>query len=189
MRKRSSRRTDKAGYSVVEMTVVMGVMAVVAGMAIVQINASRPGLKGDGAMRVVFGQFMQARELAITQRRYMRVVVTPPNLIQIVREDTVNTTTTISSVTLEGGVQFTLIGGLPDTPDGFGMGGAVDFGSAVNVKFAPDGTLVDQNGLLRNGSVFLAIPQTALSARAITVLGSTGRIRAYKWNGRAWTLV
>jgi len=28
----------------------------------------------------------------------------------------------------------------------------------------------------------------ALSARAITILGSTGRIRLYKWNGKVWSL-
>jgi type II secretory pathway pseudopilin PulG len=165
---------------------VMGVMGVLASVAALQIGASRPGLKGDGAVRVVLGQFNQARELAVTQRRYVRVRLTAPNLVEIVREDTISSTTTISSSLLEGGVAFVLVTGLPDTPDKFGNSTALSFGSAVNLKFAPDGTLVNQDGQTLNGSVFLAWSNQPRSARAVTVLGSTGRVRGYKWDGRAW---
>jgi hypothetical protein len=158
-------------------------------MAIVQINVSRPGLKGDGAMRIVLGQLNQARENAITQRRYVRVVLTAPNLIQVVREDTTTTTTTLSSVLVEGGAQFTLVSGLPDTPDQFGNSTAISFGSVTNVKFTPEGTLVNQDGASANGTAFLAIPKQPLSARAVTILGSTGRIRGYKWDGSKWSRV
>ena len=54
------------------------------------------------------------------------------------------------------------------------------------MKFSPDGTLVNQDGASANGTAFLAIPNQALSARAVTILGSTGRIRGYKWNGSKW---
>ena len=91
---------------------VLAFMGVLSSMAVLQINVSRPGLKGDGAMRVVLGQLNQARELAITQRRYMRIEFTAPNLVQIVREDTITTTTTLSSVLLEGGLEFVLVSGV-----------------------------------------------------------------------------
>ena len=158
-------------------------------MAILQINVLKPGLKGDGAMRILLGQLNQARENAITQRRYVRVVFTPPNLVQVVREDTTTTTTTLSTVSMEGGVVFALVGSLPDTPDQFGRTGAIAFGSVTNVKFSPDGMLVNQDGASANGTAFLAIPNQVLSARAVTILGSTGRIRGYKWNGSIWSRV
>jgi hypothetical protein len=162
-------------------------------MAVLQMNASRPGLKGDGAMRVVLGQMNQARELAITQRRYMRVEFTVPNLIRIVREDTTTApiaTTTLSTVLLEGGVEFALVNGVPDTPDGFGKSTALGFGIAPNnVKFAPDGTLITLTGASANGSLFLSLSNQILSARAVTVLGSTGRVRGYKWDGAKWNVV
>jgi hypothetical protein len=44
-------------------------------------------------------------------------------------------------------------------------------------------------GGLTNGTVYLAMPSSLLSARAVTVLGSTGRVRGYKWDGRRWVLV
>ncbi len=180
--------TRDAGHGLIQMLFVLGFMSVLSGIAVVQINASRPVLKGDGAMRVVLSQVNQARELAITERRFVRVAFTAPNLVQVIREDTPTTTTTLSSVLLEGGVQFTLISGLPDTPDAFGNSAAVSFGSAVNVKFTPDGDMVDQDGAGIDGSVFLAIPAQRQSARAVTVLGPTGRVRGYKWNGARWVL-
>ena len=101
---------SQSGYSIVEMMFVLGLMAVLATMAIVQINVSKPGLKGDGAMRTVLGQLNQARESAITQRRYVRVVLTAPNLIQIVREDTTDDDDdALEPCVIEGGAQFALV--------------------------------------------------------------------------------
>jgi prepilin-type N-terminal cleavage/methylation domain-containing protein len=189
--RRSWRRAG--GYNLIEMMFVMGIMSVLAGMAIVQINASRAALKGDAAMRVVMTQMNQAREMAITQRRYMQVNFAAPRTVAIVREDTTTTTTPLSAVPFEGGATFSLYAGLPDTPDAFGKSAATTFtssaGTVAVVKFAPDGTLVDANGRTANGSVFLAIPNLILSSRAITVLGSTGRVRAYRWDGSGWKVV
>jgi hypothetical protein len=171
------------------MIVTLGVVGVLSSIAVVQISQSIPPMKADGGMRVVLAQMNQARQMAITQRRYIRVTFTAPNSIQIIREDTPVTTTTLSTVRIEGGVEFGLISGVPDTPDAFGNSGAISFGSVTNVKFTPEGTLVNQDGQSTNGSVFVAIPQNARSARAVTVLGSTGRIRGYRWDGTNWKLV
>jgi hypothetical protein len=97
-------------------------------------------------------------------------------------------TTVISTTRLEGGPIFILMG-LDDTPDAFGKGTAIDFGSATNIKFTPDGTLVNQNGVTINGTVFMGMQPDVRSARAVTVLGSTGRIRGYRFDGKTWKLV
>lgn len=194
---RHTRAKSHAGFSLVEMLFVLGIMAVVAGMAAAQIGASQPGLKGDGAMRVVLGQMNAAREMAIAQRKFMRLTFTQPacspgvvctHSVGILREENPLTTTTLSNIPIEGGVRFVLVTGLPDTPDAFGKAAPVDFGTAVNVKFTPDGTMVNQDGAGANGTVYLAIPNLSMSARAITVLGSTGRVRGYKWDGKQWRL-
>jgi prepilin-type N-terminal cleavage/methylation domain-containing protein len=182
-------RPDQSGYSLIEMMFALGLVALLSSMAIVQVGTLKPGLKGDGAMRVVLGQITRARESAITQRRYVRLVFTPPNLIQLVREDTITTTTILSSVLMEGGAQFALVSGLPDTPEGFGKSAAISFGVVTNVKFSPDGLLVNQDGVWASGTAFLAIPNQPLSARAITILGPTGSIRGYKWDGSIWKRV
>ncbi len=171
-----------------ELTLVMGVMGVVTSIAVVQVGGSRQAFKGDGGMRVVLSQMNQAREMAITQRHAMRVSFVPPNLVQITREEVPGPTlTVVSSVLMEGGMKFALVAGLPDSPDAFGNSAAVSFGSATEVKFRPDGTLVNQDGAALNGSVFIAsLGLDRLSARVVNVLGSTGRVRAYRWDGGNW---
>jgi type II secretory pathway pseudopilin PulG len=190
----SKRQALEAGYSLVELLLVLGMMGIVAAMAVFQIGASRPGAVGDGAMRAVLAQMNSARELAITQRRNMRLTFTTGNLVQIIREEVPGPTlTTISTALFEGGVQFLTVSGLPDTPDAFGNGSAVTFatatGTPLEIKFATDGTFVNQDGLALNGTVFVALPNQALSARAVTILGSTGRVRGYRWDGRTWKRV
>jgi prepilin-type N-terminal cleavage/methylation domain-containing protein len=183
----SHKMAGQVGYSLVELMIVVAVMGVLIGMAVVQIGSSRSGLSGDGAMRVVLAQMNQARQLAITQRRNMRLSFTNPSLVQIIREEVPGPTlTTISAVPFEGRLQFLTITGLPDTPDAFGNSSAVAFGAATETKFGPDGTFIDQNGNMLNGTVFVALPNEKLSARAVTIFGSTGRVRAFKWDGGSW---
>jgi prepilin-type N-terminal cleavage/methylation domain-containing protein len=184
------RTASAAGYSLIELMMTLGIFGVVSAIAVVQIGASRPGAIGDGAMRVAMSQMTSAREQAITQRRCMRLVFDiPNNRVQIVREEVPGPgLTVLSSVPFEGGVKFSSTG-LTNTPDNFGIGGAVDFGTATEIKFSPDGTLINQVGAMINGTVYLALPSSLLSARAVTVLGSTGRVRGYKWDGRQWVRV
>jgi prepilin-type N-terminal cleavage/methylation domain-containing protein len=181
----------EAGYSLIEMMFVVGILGILSGMAVVQIGVSRPGALGDGAMRVVLAQMNTARQLAITQRRNMRMVFDQGSRIQIIREEVPGPAlTTVSTALFEGTLQFVLVAGLPDTPDAFGNSAATVFttatGNPPEVKFTPQGTFVNQAGATLNGSVFVAMPNQALSARSVTIFGSTGRIRGYRWNGRSW---
>ena len=125
---------------------------------------------------------------------------TSKNQVSTVREDDTSHTTTLSTVSFEGGATFMLVPGLPDTPDAFGKTYATVFTSSLGpfqsltgtttvAKFAPDGSLVDWNGHTANGTVFMALSTGGMSARAATVLGSTGRIRGYRWVGNGWVKV
>ncbi len=89
----------------------------------------------------------------------------------------------------EGGVQYGLIPGIGDTPDGFGAGNGVAFGLTTSLTFNTDGNLVDDAGNPINGTVFLAIANIKQSQRAVTVMGSTGRVRGFKWTGSGWDRV
>jgi prepilin-type N-terminal cleavage/methylation domain-containing protein len=184
------RRRAEHGYSLIELMIVVGIMGVVTGIAVLQIGSERQALAGDGAMRVVLSQLNQARELAITQRRNMRLSFTGTSVVQIVREEVPGPTlTTLSQIPFEGGLQFLTVAGLPDTPDAFGNATAVSFAAAAQIKFTPNGTLVDQNGNLLNGTVFVALAGQMMSARAVTIFGSTGRVRAFRWDGNTWRRV
>ena len=130
----------------IELLFIVALMGVLGTMSVIQLGASRASIKGDGAMRIVMSQMRAARELAIGQRRYMRVVLTEPDKIEILREEVPGPTTTLMSTTrLEGGPMLHADGS-PDTPDEFGNASAIDFGTATTIKFTPDGTLVNQAG-------------------------------------------
>jgi prepilin-type N-terminal cleavage/methylation domain-containing protein len=202
MTKVHGHRTSEAGYSLTEMMVALGIIGVLSGMAVTTISGTRPGALGDGAMRLVLSQMNTARELAITQRRNMRVTFTLSNKVEILREEVppaaAGTTTTISSVLMEGGLQFLPVANLVDTPDAFCSSlSAVCLptatGTPPEVKFKPDGTFVNQDGTVINGTVFVSLPNQiyvvghstggVLSGRAVTIQGSTGRVRGYRFDG------
>ena len=76
---------------------------------------------------------------------------------------------------------------LATTPDHFGTGSpAIDFdqgvaGGAKNVIcFNPDGSAQDINSNTNNGVIYMARSGSLYTARAITVWGSTGRLRGYR---------
>jgi len=181
------RKQSDAGFSLLELMLTIGIIGILSGMAIVQIGTARQTVLGDSAMRVVLAQLNMARELSISQRRTMQVQFGPPNLLQIVRNDVTGGATLASAAVFEGRVEYMLVPGVPDTPDAFGRAQSIDFGAAAAILFNSDGTLVDERGRPINGTIFLAVRGgNDRSVRAITVLGATGRIRAYRWSGSSW---
>ena len=146
-------------------------------------------MQGDGSMRSVMAQLHIARDMAITQRRNMEVRFVGPNRIQIVRDDLPSGTTVLTDVLFEGNSQFSLVPGVADTPDGFGNASAISFGPSPAIMFGPSGALVGTNGVPVNGSVFLSVAGMADSVRAVTVLGATGDVHAFRWSGTTWTRV
>jgi len=190
MKKQVRLFRSERGYTTLELLVTVGIMGTIAAMAAVQIGLARPAFKGDGAMRQVMAQLNIARELAITQRRFVQVAFTVDNEVRITRENIPNGTTVVQTTPIEGGMRFGLTPGVPDTPDNFGNAAAVSFGAAALLRFSTDGTLVDQAANPISGSVFLNWPGLGQgqerAARAVTILGATGRIRGYRWDGRNW---
>lgn len=167
----------------------IGLIGVVSAIAVVQVGSAHLAIRGDGGMRIVMAQMNTARETSISERRNVQVVFPGQNTVQLVRQDIPTGTTLVGSAIFEGGVQLDLEPGLPDTPDGFGHAQAVDFGAATRVMFSSDGTLVDQAGNPVNGTIFVAVPGQPRSQRAITILGSIGRVRGYRWDGQEWVRV
>ena len=193
----TNRLRQERGFSLVEIMVALAIIGALTSMAVISIGAVRPGLEADGAMRVVMMQLNQAREIAISQRRQVQVefltglVAATQNggWVKVTRFNLPMGTTVLANVPFEGGVRYGLWAGVGDTPDGFGNAQAVNFGAAISVMFNTEGMLVDNAGNPVNGSVFMLIPGQQGSYRAVTILGSTGRVRGFRWNGGQWTRV
>jgi prepilin-type N-terminal cleavage/methylation domain-containing protein len=177
-----------AGFTLIEMMVVVGVIGVAAAMAVLMMPSALVSAKADSGATRLQSVLRTAREQAISQRRNVRVAFTVPNQIVVSREDVPGPgTTVLSTIWLEDGMSFRLFAGLSDTPDAFGNGSATSFGTATTYKFTSEGSFVDQNGDAVNGTVFIGKINQPLSARAVSVFGPTALIRQWRWNGRQWT--
>ncbi|MBN1567374.1 MAG: type II secretion system protein [Acidobacteria bacterium] len=175
-----------AGFSMVETCIALMIACVVAGFALLNIDRILPSVNANESMYQVVAQLRNGRELAMAQRRNIRVVFPSENEIQLIRNDLPSGTTILSTVALDSHCKFHLFDGLPDTPDAFGNSAAVNFGSATVMTFMSDGTLVDQNNNPISGTVFFGVEDEPDTARAVTILGATGRVRSYRWNGSEW---
>ncbi len=119
----------------------------------------------------------------------------------------------ISDITIDPNqMTYTVLSGVPDTPDAFGnsttcvTSSGICFTDTVTstsacgstpvlpcyLTFQSDGTVVDSSGNYVNGTVFMGQvgnapnPTNPLTARSITILGATGRIKGYRYNGKTW---
>jgi Tfp pilus assembly protein FimT len=183
-----SPRRRESGFSLLEICMVLMVACVLGGFAVIGAAGILPGMNANKSMHQVVAHLRSAREQAVVQRRRVQVVFPNSNQIRLVRHNAPASlgTTELGTTTLENKCEFRLFGGIPDTPDIFGKSSAIHFGGTDTLFFLPDGTLVDANGTPRSGSIFFGMEDKPATARAVTVLGATGRIRSYRWNGTAW---
>jgi type II secretory pathway pseudopilin PulG len=165
-------RHGERGYSLVEVLVVASLSMVLMAMALVQINTSRATMNADNAMRLVMGELGRARDMAIQQRRNIQVTFHNGNELRMTRLEIPTGTTLVGRRIMEGNLRFALPSGTPDTTDAFGAGSA--------------GMLVDSTGSSINGTVFLAAPNDPYATRAVTILGSTGRVRGFRRLNTTW---
>jgi prepilin-type N-terminal cleavage/methylation domain-containing protein len=190
-------RQRRNGFTLLEMLTVIAIIMILATMAIISINGALPAQQATAGVDAAVAVFRQGRDLAIAQRRTYQVTSPGPNQLQLHRCEDVACTaqTDLPAITLPAPAQFQLYTSIPDTPDGFGgCSSGLCFNSAVQQWFS-DGTFVDAAGVPQNATVFIAVPGKSLSdptymstQRAFTILGTTGRIRAYKWTGGQWVL-
>jgi hypothetical protein len=181
-----TRPRNDAGFSLGEAMLVLALIGVALAMLVGVFQPVAATVQGDSGMYVVEWQLKLARETAINQRRFVEVRFTNPNTLTVVRRNIPNGETVVSQAILEHHIEFRQFTGIPDTPDGFGMGAPIDFGAATAMMFTADGMFVDQAGNPINGTIFLGQQGHPISARALTVFGPTARIRGYKWNGSQW---
>jgi Tfp pilus assembly protein FimT len=177
----------EAGFSLVETGLVLSLMTIIAGFALVSMPAILPGMRADAALNQTVAQLRSGRELAVAQRRNIELRFLGNRQIQLVRRDVPAGTTVLSTLELENNIEFLLFDGIPDSPDSFGNSSPVDFSGAALLIFLSDGTLVNNQGDPVSGSVFLGLANRRETARAVTILGATGRVRGYRWTGTFWT--
>lgn len=187
---RDTRRggNQQRGFTMWELAIVCVLLIIISAMAIVQLHPTIQQRQADAAMVEVASQLRQAREMAVSQRRQIQVKFIGTNQVSLNRLN-INPAV-VGGVFIQAPMTFRLTAGKGDTPDGFGNAGAIVFGGIVGgpptMMFQSDGTFVDTAGNLINGTVFLGMLNEPSAARAVTLLGSTGRIRMWRNNAAAW---
>lgn len=175
---------------------VITIMMAIAAMAVLQLTPSMQAARSDNAVRIVMAQMRQAREYSIDNRRYVQIAFTTVSSKPQIVLTQMNTLTpgggatnpVLSTVYLPATIQYTLISGMPVTPDVNNNSSATAFvieGTSTtptgSFYFQSDGELIDSvtNSPI-DGTVFLGVSGNTSSARAVTVLGSTGRVRGWR---------
>jgi prepilin-type N-terminal cleavage/methylation domain-containing protein len=200
------------GYSLVEMVVVIGIMFILSAFAILSTRSATYNSRANNAVATLVTQLRQARELAITKRRNVTVTLSGSNSIQMAVQTLPGEAapTVYSAVQMNDGDATGLAyvlppSGIPDTPMGFGNGSPINMTAANGgvvgsaIMFTTSGSLVGAGGSMNyyaignndpvNLTIFIGDPKNSLNTtelRAITVMGSTGRVRAYSWDGAIW---
>ncbi|MGH9325380.1 MAG: pilus assembly FimT family protein [Terriglobia bacterium] len=178
--------TQEAGFTLVEILTTLLIMTVVTAIAATVMTSVIPTVHADSSLELVEAELRQAREAAMDQRRTFVVTFNGTNEITVQRIELTGSLTFIADYFLGEGVTYTLIPTAPDTPDSFGNSMAVNFSGTNSFEFLGDGTAVNASGQLVNGTVFMAISANPITARAVTVMGATGRIKGYTYNGTEW---
>jgi prepilin-type N-terminal cleavage/methylation domain-containing protein len=189
------------GFSLLELIITLAIGLVMAGVTILALMPLFKQNKVDAAYDTTLSVIRTYRSQAITQSKRYIVTFIPPGTIQVqywgVGVPVSPAPVTVATYQLPTDIQFAVQGGFPATaPDGFGSGGtAIDFdqgmgvGSQNYVMFMPDGSSQDTLGNYNSGVVYLTRPGDMYSSRAISVFGTTGRIRGwrlYNQAGNTW---
>jgi prepilin-type N-terminal cleavage/methylation domain-containing protein len=179
--------TAQSGYSLVELMVVIVLMTIAAGIAVPLSSQMLSVSRADSATVAALTAVDMAHDRAVAERRNIEMTFVNPNRIQLERQEVPGPgKTLIAEYFLENGQQFLKFSGVPDTPDAFGASSAITFSGTAPFMFTSDGSLVDSNGDVVNGTIFIGKPGDTKTARAITVFGVTGLSHAWKWRGGSW---
>ncbi len=180
------------GFSLMEFLVAVAIISIILGMALLNYGSILPNFKANSAMDQLLYQLRSARERAIAHRREVQVQFVGTNQLTITEIWLLGTAPPASTVSFEGGAQYIILPGVPDLPPPFNFGNTapVYFGGLSGgppiMKFSTTGALIDGGNTVVNGTVFMGIPGKPSTARAISILGATGRVREYHWDGSQW---
>jgi prepilin-type N-terminal cleavage/methylation domain-containing protein len=177
---------NQRGFSLPEVLVAITLFSIVSGVGVAILGPAVTTAKADSQVKRVIGLLQLARETAITRQRDVELLVDEDaGVLRLVRIDE-GIEVPFMEIALENRVQLHRFDDMGDTPDGFGGGGAVNFGGAARLLFISDGSLVSDDDMPVNGTLYFAMDGQPQTARAITLTGTTARARSYRWMGESW---
>jgi prepilin-type N-terminal cleavage/methylation domain-containing protein len=189
------------GFSLLEMLITIAICMIVAGITFIALMPLFRQSHVDAAYDTTLSVIRSYRNLSITQSKRYIVTFAPPGTITVqyfgVGVPVSPPPVTVATYTLPDDIQFAVQAGFPAAaPDSFGSGGtAIDFDQGIGpggqnyIMFMPDGSSQDLLGNFNSGVLYLTRPGDLYSSRAISVFGTTGRVRGwrlYSQGGNTW---
>lgn len=181
----------KRGFSLLELLIVISIGLI---MARVTFMAMMPLFKQnhvDTAYDTTLSVMRNYRNQSITQSKRYIIFFTPPQTLTVqywgVGVPVSPAPVTVATFTLPTDIQFAVQAGFPNPgPDSFGTGTtAVTVNNCALVGtncliFYPDGSAQDDLGNFNSGVIYLTRPTDMYSSRAVSIFGTTGRIRGWR---------
>jgi prepilin-type N-terminal cleavage/methylation domain-containing protein len=190
-RRTHSYEGRRAGFSIVELIVVMAMLSIIAAIGLPRINTVK--YKADAAAQLTRTLLQNAQREAITrQSNVILSIDTATNRLRVVQDynnnDTLNTTDRVVWRHLEEGARFA-----PPTMGRIGGGSlsAAYAGSSLRTVSSLPGLIYRRDGSASSDiEIYLTMRQgVATEYRAVAVAPSTGRVDIYRYAGTAWVRV
>ena len=195
-------KANKArGFSMLELLITIAIGMTMAGVTFMALMPLFRQNHVDAAYDTTLSVIRNYRNLSISQSKRYILTFTDPGTITVqywgVGVPVSPPPVTVATFTLPQDIQFGVQAGFPaNAPDSFGNGGtAIDFdqgmglGSQNYIMFMPDGSSQDTLGNYNSGILYMTLQSDIYSSRAITVFGTTGRVRGwrlYNQSGNTW---
>ncbi len=206
MRTLNAKRRGQGGVSLVELILVIAIMATVVSIGILQY-ASMRRLNSSTAIPLQLKiQLRLARQQAMSQRRAVTLQYDDQTKqVSIIRQPAAGKavlslpnfpkptgSVQVSSTTLTGNgvAPSELVYGPPGSvssslSDGTSLT-SLPTNKKITITFQPDGSVIDANGTPVNFALFFYNSKAPnLTASAVSILGSAGRIKTWTYNGNA----
>jgi len=210
MRSKNYPCKSSAGYSTIEIIVVVGVIAVATAMAIPQMISQRRLMTAHNMVNVIATRMRDTRQQAMSQRQAFTITYddTAKQLL-IIDNNTRDRATLLNDalypLTTTSTVSATIplnVGGLDAAEISYGIPSALPVGassaladgisksnltsSKLNITFEPDGTVTDASGNPANFAMYIYDNRApAATASAISVLGASGRVKIWRYSPSA----
>jgi prepilin-type N-terminal cleavage/methylation domain-containing protein len=199
--KKPMKSSASRGFTLLEMLITIAIAMVMAGVTFIALMPMFRENHVNAAYDTTLAVIRSYRNLSITQSKRYILTFTAPGNITVQRWDYAAPVSpapvTVATFSLPPDIQFAVQAGFPAAaPDGFGTGAtAIDFdqgmglGSQNYIMFMPDGSSQDTLGNYNSGLVYLGRPGDLYSSRAVSIFGTTGRVRGWRLlqTGNLWT--
>lgn len=179
------------GFSLLELLIVISIGLTMAGITFMAMKPLFNQNHVNQAYDTTLSVIRTYRNQSIIQSKRYIIFFTAPGTITVqywgVGVPVSPAPVTVATYTLPTDIQFAVQAGFPNPgPDNFGTGttpftiNACALVGQNCLIFYPDGSAQDDLGNFNSGVVYLSRPADLYSSRAVSIFGTTGRIRGWR---------